>query len=158
MSCGSCYFICLSVITCVRGEVGGMSSVSYTEFSLKPPSEENSISCQETVISPTHVLRCLLQTTFYMPGVYTCDLLKSLAGFHNLCCPSVLAACINFSDALSLLSKSLWKIIRGTLLGPGHSAIRLLRFPGQALRWQGDTAEEKSQPARCEITSLIVRN
>lgn len=125
---------------------------------LKPPSKENAISCQETVISPTPVLCCILQTTFYMPGVYTCDLLKSLAIFHNLCCPSVLAACINFSDTLSLLSKSLWKIIRGTAPDLGHSAFCLLRFLDQALRWQDDTAEEKSQPARCEIMSPIVRN
>lgn len=117
---------------------------------LKSWCEKNAISCQETVISPSSMLFCIPQTTFYLPGVYMCDLLKSLAIFHNLCCSSVLAACINFSDTLSFLSKSFWKIIWGT--DPWCSVFLLLHFPDRILRWQDDTAEQKSQPGRCVLS------
>lgn len=150
---------CLLKCHCLRPRRGGRDAFCkiYWIF-LKPPSKENAISQHETVISPTHMLCCSLQTTFYMPRVYKCDLLISLAIFHNLCCPSALAACISFSDTLSLLPKSWWKIIQGTESDLRHSVFHLLCFPDQAMRCQDDTAEEKLQPARCEIKSLIERN
>lgn len=102
---------------------------------------------------------CTPQTTFYMPGVYAYDLLKSLAIFHNLCCPSVLAACINFSSALSLLSKSLWKITQRAVLDLGRSASHLLccwesGLSGGRMTWQKRNHSQqgvKYHPSQQEI-------
>lgn len=107
---------------------------------------------RNTHFSYTHV-----KTSFYMPGLYVCDLLKSLAIFHNLCCCSTLATCINFSNALSLLSKSLWKITQRAALDLGVLRVTCSALDRKDLR-ENDTAAEKSQSARCEIPCVVVRH
>lgn len=107
---------------------------------------------RNTHFSYTHV-----KTSFYMPGLYVCDLLKSLAIFHNLCCCSTLATCINFSNALSLLSKSLWKITQRAALDLGVLRVTCSALDRKDLR-ENDTAAEKSQSARCEIPCVVLRH